>query len=97
LATDETKPALRTFVIWAPDYTDEDAFNRRMAVRDNHMVKAMENVKAGFFTRKRTTHENWRYWTNIVPGIIGPCLTPESIATPDAPKKLIGSMLIVRG
>jgi hypothetical protein len=57
LATDETKPALRTFVIWAPDYTDEHAFNRRMAVRDNHMVKAMENVKAGFFTRKRTTHE----------------------------------------
>jgi len=29
--------------------------------------------------------------------VAGPFLTPESIATPDAPKKLIGSMLLVRG
>ncbi|PVF99401.1 hypothetical protein CPB86DRAFT_703313 [Serendipita vermifera] len=79
LATDEAKPALHTFIVWAPDYTDDDAFNRRMAVRGQHMVKAMESAKDGMFTR-----------------IIGPYLTPESIATPDAPKKILGSMLLVR-
>jgi len=77
MATSATTQALHTFVIWAPDYTDEEAFSRRLAVREQHLV----NLKArGSYVTK----------------IAGPFLTPESIATPDAPKKLVGSMLLVR-
>lgn len=74
-----TSSDLQLFIIWAPDCTDEDAFSRRMAVREQHLARAAENKKKGYVTK-----------------ISGPYLTPESIATPDAPKKLIGSMLLVR-
>ncbi|KIM31254.1 hypothetical protein M408DRAFT_327519 [Serendipita vermifera MAFF 305830] len=70
---------LQLFIIWAPDYTDDGAFSRRMDVRAQHLVVAEESRKKGYITK-----------------ISGPYLTPESIATPDAPKKLIGSMLLVR-
>ncbi|KAG2072271.1 hypothetical protein BDR04DRAFT_1051713 [Suillus decipiens] len=36
-----TTPSLPKFIVWAPDYTDEGAFQRRMAVRPAHI----ENVK----------------------------------------------------
>ncbi|PVF99402.1 hypothetical protein CPB86DRAFT_783773 [Serendipita vermifera] len=78
--TTETKPTEHIFVIWAPDYTDDDAINRRLAVREQHLAMSRENQKSGYVTR-----------------VNGPFLSPESIATPDAPKKMVGSMLVVRG
>ncbi|KAG8819681.1 hypothetical protein FRC18_011955 [Serendipita sp. 400] len=77
MATEQ--PTLHLFVIWAPDYTDEDAINRRLAVRSEHLRVAKLNEEAGYVT-----------------AVNGPLLSPESIAAPDAPKKMVGSMLVVR-
>lgn len=38
------------FVIFALDYTDEGAINRRLAVRERHLGVAKENMKAGYLT-----------------------------------------------
>jgi len=64
------------FVVWAPDMTDPDAFQRRLSVRTKHLERAdglreSEALKIG-----------------------GALLTPESIASPTAEKKMIGSMMI---
>ena len=31
------------FAVYAPDYTDDDAINRRLAVREKHLAKADAN------------------------------------------------------
>ena len=31
------------FAVYAPDYTDEDAVNRRLAVREAHLANAAKN------------------------------------------------------
>ncbi len=31
------------FAVYAPDYTDEDAINRRLAVRETHLANAAKN------------------------------------------------------
>ena len=31
------------FAVYAPDYTDDDAINRRLAVRQEHLAKAAAN------------------------------------------------------
>lgn len=41
---------LKPFVIWAPDYTDEGAFDRRLAVREKHLATAKDNEAAGYVT-----------------------------------------------
>lgn len=101
--TTEPKNPQHLFVIWAPDYTDEDAINRRLAVRSRHLETAKENMKSGYVTssshlikpveEQTSTHTN----TTLTAGVNGPLLSPESIASPDAPKKMVGSMLVVRG
>jgi hypothetical protein len=50
MATPATNPALHTFVIWAPDYTDDEAFSRRLAVRPQHLARAAENKAKGYLT-----------------------------------------------
>ena len=42
--------ALQTFALWAMDYTDEDAINRRMAVRPQHMEGCKPLSKAGIMS-----------------------------------------------
>lgn len=36
-----------TFVLYAPDYTDPDAYNRRMAVRQSHLDNAKSLKEQG--------------------------------------------------
>ncbi|CAG8635993.1 23_t:CDS:2 [Acaulospora colombiana] len=67
--TTETKPTEHIFVIWAPDYTDDDAINRRLAVPLLYRYESYPSIM---------------YST----GVNGPFLSAESIATPDAPKKM---------
>lgn len=31
------------FAVYAPDYTDDDAINRRLAVRETHLANAAKN------------------------------------------------------
>jgi hypothetical protein len=54
--TTENQPTLHLFVIWAPDYTDDDAINRRLAVREQHLASSRENVKSGYVTRALPLH-----------------------------------------
>ncbi|RPD57336.1 hypothetical protein L226DRAFT_467496 [Lentinus tigrinus ALCF2SS1-7] len=62
------------FVLYAPDYADEDAVNRRLAVRDAHLANGLKNPAAK---------------------IGGAMLSPnEALDTPDAPKKMAGSLVI---
>lgn len=37
------------FVITAYDHTDDDAINRRMAAREEHLAAISENIKKGIF------------------------------------------------
>ncbi|KAI6044673.1 hypothetical protein EDC04DRAFT_2561208 [Pisolithus marmoratus] len=37
----------RTYIVWAPDYTDEGALARRMAVRQKHFVTANKLIEQG--------------------------------------------------
>ncbi|KAI0827653.1 hypothetical protein BC628DRAFT_1418277 [Trametes gibbosa] len=63
------------FSIYAPDYTDEEAIQRRQSVRDTHLDNAAKNksMKLG-----------------------GAMLSPnESLDTPGAEKKMIGSFMIL--
>ncbi|KAH9833476.1 uncharacterized protein C8Q71DRAFT_725699 [Rhodofomes roseus] len=69
-------PTLYKFAVWAPDMTDPEAFSRRMAVRESHLV----NAKSLF--------------ANGVLKFGGGLLSPESIASPTAEKKLVGSMMV---
>ncbi|KAH8103560.1 hypothetical protein BXZ70DRAFT_739117 [Cristinia sonorae] len=45
--TMSTAPAKHQFIVWAPDYTDPEAFDRRLAVRAAHLQNAFELIKNG--------------------------------------------------
>ncbi|KLO12330.1 hypothetical protein SCHPADRAFT_915678 [Schizopora paradoxa] len=64
------------FMVYAPDMTDEGAFQRRLSVREKHLADAKAKHVTGFVK------------------LGGALLTPESIVTPDASKKMVGSMMI---
>ena len=91
-------PALRhTFVVYAPDMTDEGAFRRRLSVRQAHLDRAGEQVRAGVVSESlcqplsclRRMVEMLGYV-----GLAGAMLTPESIASPTAEKKMVGSVFV---
>jgi hypothetical protein len=84
-------------VIWAPDQSDEGALDRRLAVRERHLEVAKESMKAGYVTSSFLLNQSLSCALKNIIAVNGPLLSPESIASPDAPKKMIGSMLIVRG
>jgi len=48
-----TTPAqqkLHKFLVYVPDKTDEGAFERRLAVRDQHLARGKEYVQRGFLS-----------------------------------------------
>ncbi|KAF9816775.1 hypothetical protein IEO21_03855 [Rhodonia placenta] len=71
-----TAPSTHKFVVYAPDMTDPDAFQRRLSVRPSHVARADGLVNSGLIR------------------VGGAMLTPESIASPTAEKKMIGSVII---
>lgn len=36
------------FFVWAPDKNDEEAFSRRLLVRESHLATAKEHISNGF-------------------------------------------------
>lgn len=50
-ATEQVSPKTHIFVVWAPDYADEGAFDRRMAIRDQHLQDLKKNQENGFITK----------------------------------------------
>lgn len=51
--TMSSTPAKQTFVIWAPDQTDAEAFNRRLAVRATHLQKIVALFREGVISTFR--------------------------------------------
>ncbi|KAI0753470.1 hypothetical protein C8Q80DRAFT_1152361 [Daedaleopsis nitida] len=71
-----SSPARHKFIVYAPDMTDDGAFQRRLNVRSSHLDKARGHVAEGTIK------------------LAGAMLTPESIASPAAEKKMVGSVFI---
>ncbi|KAG6866658.1 hypothetical protein C0991_000768 [Blastosporella zonata] len=65
-------------MVYAPDYTAEGTFEKRLSVRTAHLEAFKANVDEGHVR------------------IGGVLLTPESIATETADKKMVGSMFICK-
>lgn len=57
-----TKPRY-LFVVYAPDYTDEECFTRRLAVRQQHLVNATKS-RHNIIISKNSI----RWWYIMVPG-----------------------------
>ncbi|KIJ57271.1 hypothetical protein M422DRAFT_219170 [Sphaerobolus stellatus SS14] len=69
---------IQTFAVYAPDYADEGAPERRLKVREQHLL-GIKGLKE----------------TNILQ-FGGVLLSQESVASPDAPRKMVGSMMVFR-
>ncbi|KAI0359258.1 hypothetical protein OH77DRAFT_1517799 [Trametes cingulata] len=69
-------PHRHKFVVYAPDMTDEGAFQRRLSVRQAHLQRAKEEIDRGIIK------------------LAGAMLTPESIESPAAEKKMVGSIFV---
>lgn len=83
------------FFVYAPDKTEEGTFERRMSVRPKHLEVAHERTSQGLIrtlATTDTTRSAIHIWRSL--GLGGGLLTPESIESPDAVKKLIGSTFI---
>ncbi|KAI9069350.1 hypothetical protein FKP32DRAFT_1559905 [Trametes sanguinea] len=70
------QPPRHKFVVFAPDMTDDGAFQRRLSVREQHLNDARRNASTGVIK------------------LAGAMLTPESIESPTAEKKMVGSVFI---
>lgn len=91
----QAQPTRQLFFVYAPDKTEEGTFERRMSVRPTHLEVAKERTGQGLIRTfaTKTCTQDWLH-NFILLGVGGGLMTPESIATPDAPKKLIGSTFI---
>jgi hypothetical protein len=43
-------PTTPRFYIYAPDYTDPEAFSRRLSVRETHLERAGVAIKSGYIS-----------------------------------------------
>ena len=78
------------FVFWAPDYTDKDAPVRRLAVRETHLHETKPGQETGYYCGLFVTtsyHKLTLTQYSVVPSL------PLAL---DAPKKMAGSLLLVR-
>jgi hypothetical protein len=99
----QARPTPKYFFVYAPDKTEAGTFERRMSVRPKHLETAHERTGQGLIRMLDTVVNSVHAALTIPPpslvhtcgtGLGGGLLTPESIASPDAPKKLIGSTFI---
>jgi hypothetical protein len=49
-------PTLPKFIVWAPDYADEGALQRRLAVRPTHLENIKKLVSQGTLRKSSTSH-----------------------------------------
>ena len=87
---------LHTFLLWAPDYTDADALNRRLAVRPKHFENARPLTKSGvmstyeYHPTPSPRRMSGSYLTTTELG--GALIDPPTYNTSE--RKMIGSMII---
>ncbi|TEB37487.1 hypothetical protein FA13DRAFT_1705674 [Coprinellus micaceus] len=93
----QARPTPKYFFVYAPDKTEAGTFERRMSVRPKHLETAHERTGQGLIRMLDTVVNSVHAALTIPPPSLvleAACSTPESIASPDAPKKLIGSTFI---
>lgn len=90
----QAQSASKLFFVYAPDKTDEGTFENRMTVRPKHLETAKERTAQGLIRRFLLALTSISIIEPCTTGLGGGLMTPESIATPDAPKKLVGSTFI---
>ncbi len=76
-----SSPSLHKFVVYAPDQTDEGAFERRLSVRPKDLVNAVKAISDGVIREKIIVPIRLR--ASIIQiryiGVGGALLTPESL------------------
>jgi hypothetical protein len=88
-----TSPTLHKFIVWAPDKTEEGTLQRRLSVRPKHVEDGRDKIESGFISN--LIHMNEAGSLLIMHLEVGGMVTtPESIESPGAEKKMIGSAFI---
>ena len=91
-------PRSHTYLVFAPDYSDDGALARRMAVRPRHMIRANEHIKQGVLSGLSINADGVRsLLTRSFVEVAGGITTPESQDAATADKKFIGSLLLYEG
>lgn len=86
---------MHKFIVYAPDKTDEGAFERRLAVRPKHLEVSNKMHEAGTLRKLLSAYPftSSTYCSCFLTGLGGAMLTPESIQL-GSEKKMVGSVLI---
>lgn len=93
-----TNQKLTQFVVWAPDYGDAGAQERRLAVRPRHLENAHQLTTQGIIRKHRPAPYENRLLTERVmeyTGVGAGVLTSDSANATPADRKFFGSCLIV--
>ena len=88
-----TPRTLHKFVVYAPDKTDEGAFERRLAVRPKHLEGSSKMHEAGTLRKLSHCLTVLRVLLISLLELGGAMLTPESVQLGQE-KKMVGSVLI---
>ncbi|KAF8558002.1 hypothetical protein OG21DRAFT_1383352, partial [Imleria badia] len=90
-------PRSHPYLVWAPDYTDDGALARRMAVRPRHFITANKQIEQGILNEplergcvRCAASPLTRCLTEVAGGLI----TPESQDAALGNKKFVGSVLL---
>ena len=84
-------PALHKFIVYAPDMSDEDAFQRRLCVRRSHLDGAKSQARKGVISKHLDIAQE--HLLTYLAELAGAMLTPESIS-PNTEKKMVGTVLL---
>jgi hypothetical protein len=87
-------PTLHRFVVFAPDKTDEGAFERRLSVRPKHLENAAKAINDPTAIRELYGFRLSLYFRILVRPIGGgggALLSPESLT--GAERKMVGNLL----
>ena len=93
----------KLFFVYAPDYTDPDAMNRRLKVRQQHLDNVRPLIESDRLSACRSGDDSSFYGTNryqnlrhcIMTGVAGGLVTEQSLE-PGAEKKFLGSTFIIK-
>jgi uncharacterized protein len=83
-------PGTYVFFVYAPDYTDPDAFNRRLSVRSQHLDRMLGLGKKGILSKyPAIVLSSALDLLTRITGMGGALVSPETLETEQ--KRLIGS------
>lgn len=88
------------FIVFAPDKTDDGAYQRRLSVRTKHLERSTRLHESGSISTcpayaVTSACPTFRHLHLNSAEVGGAMLTPESIETPTSERKMVGSVLIM--